>query len=277
MQSFCFCHCTVWLNFCTNPPMILNPRRKYNAKAKEMSLTQINHVLKTNEYSLKPNGYDGRYNGSIKGFDSNILPSNSPCEDQRSAATCLQSRGMVFRVFDGHAGSACAQAVSERLLLHSSGECWQTILQTALRNTFKRLDNDISLEAPVDFGVPFARFTPLTEWLSLDALLVWLTWTEIFMWPIWVTAEQCSGYKGMMGGSQLSRLPMTTTQQKVLSEHPASERKTVVKHDRLLGLLIPFRAFADMKFKWSGELLNRIYEARPELLIGNENAANELP
>ncbi len=61
---------------CTNPPMILNPRRKYNAKAKEMSLTQINHVLKTNEYSLKPNGYDGRYNGPIKGF-------NSPCEDRR--------------------------------------------------------------------------------------------------------------------------------------------------------------------------------------------------
>lgn len=45
-----------------------------------------------------------------------------------------------------------------------------------------------------------------------------------------------------------------------------------MKHGRLLGLLIPFRAFGDMKFKWSSELLNHIYEARPELLIGNENA-----
>ncbi|XDV51637.1 hypothetical protein PO909_020481 [Leuciscus waleckii] len=55
--------------------------------------------------------------------------------------------------------------------------------------------------------------------------------------------------------------------QRVLSEHPASEHKTVVKHDRLLGLLIPFRAFGDMKFKWSSELLNRIYEApEPEII-----------
>ncbi|XDV51636.1 hypothetical protein PO909_020480, partial [Leuciscus waleckii] len=103
---------------CTNPPMILNPRRKYNGKAKQMSLPQINHALKANEYSLKANGYDGRYNAFIKGFDSNILASNSPSEDRRSAATCLQSRGMLFGVFDGHAGSACAQAVSERLFYY---------------------------------------------------------------------------------------------------------------------------------------------------------------
>lgn len=96
--------------------MILTTRIKYNAKAKEMSLTQINHVLKTNEYSFKSNGYGGRYNGATKVFDSNILPSNSPCEDRRSAATCLQSRGMLFGVFDGSAASACAQAVCECLL-----------------------------------------------------------------------------------------------------------------------------------------------------------------
>uniref|UniRef100_A0A673G580 Si:ch211-15p9.2 n=1 Tax=Sinocyclocheilus rhinocerous TaxID=307959 RepID=A0A673G580_9TELE len=62
--------------------------------------------------------------------------------------------------------------------------------------------------------------------------------------------------------------------QRVILEHSASERKTVVKHDRLLGLLIPFRAFGDMKFKRSSVLLNRIYEARPELLIGNENTTH---
>lgn len=120
----------------------------------------------------------------------------------------------------------------------------------------------------------------LSEWLCLDARPVWLTWTEkIFMLPIWVTAEQCSGYKGMMGGGQLSVTNdhNLDEMQRVLSEHPASEWKTVVKHYRLLGLLIPFRAFGDMKFKWSGELLNLIYEARPELLIGNKNAAAGLP
>uniref|UniRef100_A0A8C1PV22 Si:ch211-15p9.2 n=1 Tax=Cyprinus carpio TaxID=7962 RepID=A0A8C1PV22_CYPCA len=47
----------------------------------------------------------------------------------------------------------------------------------------------------------------------------------------------------------------------VLSEHSSSEQKTVVRHGRLLVLLIPFRAFGDIKFKWSSELFNCIYDA----------------
>ena len=53
--------------------------------------------------------------------------------------------------------------------------------------------------------------------------------------------------------------------QRILGEHPPSERRTVVRHDRLLGLLLPFRAFGDVRFKWSKEMLNRVHEARPDL------------
>lgn len=35
-----------------------------------------------------------------------------------SFLSVLQSKGMLFGVFDGHGGSACAQAVSERLLYY---------------------------------------------------------------------------------------------------------------------------------------------------------------
>uniref|UniRef100_A0A673HBK6 Si:ch211-15p9.2 n=1 Tax=Sinocyclocheilus rhinocerous TaxID=307959 RepID=A0A673HBK6_9TELE len=305
VQGYLTLQSTICTPVCTNPPMILNPRRKYNAKAKEMSLTQINHVLKTNEYSLKPNG-----------FDSNILPSNSPCEDRWSGATCLQSRGMLFieclmasfseRLFYYIAVSLLPlktlteieEAVeSERpvlpvlqwhkhpndyvstdagkLYFNSPRTYWQEMIdlhedddsdiQTALRNAFKRLDNDISLEAQVDFGVPFAHFTPLRVALSGYLHVANLGDSKAVL-----------GVQGDDG--RWSALTVTNDHnahnpdemQRVLSEHPASERKTVVKHDRLLGLLIPFRAFGDMKFKWSGELLNRIYEARPELLIGND-------
>lgn len=45
------------------------------------------------------------------GFESNQLPANAPIEDRRSAATCLQTRGMLLGVFDGHAGCACAQVI----------------------------------------------------------------------------------------------------------------------------------------------------------------------
>ncbi|XP_039550526.1 pyruvate dehydrogenase [acetyl-transferring]-phosphatase 1, mitochondrial [Pimephales promelas] len=321
---------------CTNPPMILNPRRKYNVKANQMSLPQINHALKANEYSLKANGYDGRYNVLIKGFDSNILASNSPSEDRRSAATCLQSRGMLFGVFDGHAGSACAQAVSERLFYYiavsllplktlidieeavenerpvlpvlqwhkhpndyvstdagklyfnSLRTYWQeridlhedddNDIQTALRSAFKRLDNDISLEAQVDLGVPFSHFIPLRVALSgCTACVAHVDQEDLHV----ANLGDSRAVLGVQGDDRRwSALTITNDHnahnpdemQRVLSEHPASEHKTLVKHDRLLGLLIPFRAFGDMKLKWNSELLNRIYEARPELLVGNENS-----
>lgn len=93
--------------------------------------------------------FDGRGLSAVRRFDSNQLAANTPNEDRRSAATCLQvctfsplpvphppffslysckmefrflyllqSKGMLFGVFDGHGGWPCAQAVSERLLYY---------------------------------------------------------------------------------------------------------------------------------------------------------------
>ena len=38
--------------------------------------------------------------------------------------------------------------------------------------------------------------------------------------------------------------------QRLLHEHPASESHSIIRSDRLLGLLMPFRAFGDIRFKW---------------------------
>lgn len=65
--------------------------------------------------------------------------------------------------------------------------------------------------------------------------------------------------------------------QRVLGEHPHSERRTVVRHDRLLGLLLPFRAFGDVRFKWTGELLSRVYESRPDVLSAVSDVVRTLP
>lgn len=64
--------------------------------------------------------FDGRGLSVVRKFDSNQVAANTPNEDRRSAATCLQSKGMLFGVFDGHGGWACAQAVSERLLYYAA-------------------------------------------------------------------------------------------------------------------------------------------------------------
>lgn len=43
------------------------------------------------------------------------------------------------------------------------------------------------------------------------------------------------------------------------------------QQDRLLGLLMPFRAFGDVKFKWSIELQKRVLESGPDQLHENEH------
>lgn len=85
---------------------------------------------------------------------------------------------------------------------------------------------------------------------------------------------------------------------RIRGEHPPSERKTVIRQvllslicsvrlfvtafiktsfcrllyqDRLLGLLMPFRAFGDVKFKWSIELQKRVLESGPDQLHENEH------
>lgn len=65
--------------------------------------------------------------------------------------------------------------------------------------------------------------------------------------------------------------------QRILGEHPPSEWKTVVRHDRLLGLLLPFRAFGDVRFKWSADMLSRVYETRMDVLSAVSEAVRTLP
>ncbi|XP_037308351.2 pyruvate dehydrogenase [acetyl-transferring]-phosphatase 2, mitochondrial [Pungitius pungitius] len=85
-----------------------------------LSSVQINGFLRSNEQSVSVSEFDGRGLCAVRKFESNQLAANTPNEDRHTAATCLQSKGMLFGVFDGHGGWACAQAVSERLLLYAA-------------------------------------------------------------------------------------------------------------------------------------------------------------
>ncbi|KAJ8400454.1 hypothetical protein AAFF_G00395780 [Aldrovandia affinis] len=84
----------------------------------QLTRAQINGILRANEQVVRVPEFDGRGFSAVLKFESNQLPANMPNEDRRSAATCLQTKGMMFGVFDGHGGYACAQAVSERLLYY---------------------------------------------------------------------------------------------------------------------------------------------------------------
>ncbi|MCL4135661.1 UNVERIFIED_CONTAM: hypothetical protein GTU68_014234 [Idotea baltica] len=48
---------------------------------------------------------------------------------------------------------------------------------------------------------------------------------------------------------------------RVLSEHPKEEKPFVVHNQRLLGMLMPFRAFGDVRFKWDAPTQIRVIQS----------------
>ncbi|KAI3371401.1 hypothetical protein L3Q82_023994, partial [Scortum barcoo] len=289
----------------------------------QLSQVQINSILRSHEQTVTVPEFDGRGLSAVKKFESNQLAANTPNEDRRSAATCLQSKGMLFGVFDGHGGWACAQAVSERLLyyvavammpkqsLEELENCmehgrpvppilqwykhhadfnyresaslyidhlrvfWQELLDSeehdegmsppdALDRAFKRLDADISLEAQVPLSndlmkstaiqVAFAGCTACVAHVGTDGIHV-------------ANAGDCRAVLGVQEkDGSWSALPLSQDHnsqnqaevERIKSQHPPSERDTVVTDDRLLGVLMPLRAFGDVRFKWSHELQQSI-------------------
>lgn len=76
----------------------------------KLSPQEVNNILTASEYTHEFSG-----EGPVRSYDCNQLASNNPLEDTRSEANCVMTPGMLFGVFDGHGGAACAQVISKRL------------------------------------------------------------------------------------------------------------------------------------------------------------------
>jgi len=273
-----------------------------------LSPSQVTSILTQLETSVVGNG-------PVKFFDSNLLASNNPTEDRRAAAQLVQTGGGLFGVFDGHAGSACAQAISERLfsyiavsllstdqfelysqlmrsenppqllnkyrfredyvsedLLHIYVQGLQRYVTETLSfsgddvslpssiveqlsTAFLRLDMDISQEA-----LPSAR-TVDTDLLQIAMSGACTCVAHIKGSDIDVASVgDCRAVIGHLGANGTwTAVPLTVDQnaentaevRRVKENHPKSEWPSIIKNDRLLGLLVPLRAFGDIRFKWS--------------------------
>lgn len=79
-------------------------------------------------------------------FDTNQLASNNPVEDRRAEARCLQTTGLIFGVFDGHGGPACAEVVSRRLFEYVAASLLPLEMLRELAVVLKRGENVKLLE-----------------------------------------------------------------------------------------------------------------------------------
>ncbi|XP_056138675.1 pyruvate dehydrogenase [acetyl-transferring]-phosphatase 2, mitochondrial [Lampris incognitus] len=310
---------------CRSPSQVRRYRSARQDLHFQLNQVQINSVLRASEQLVSVPEFDGRGLSAVRKFESNQLAANTPNEDRRSAATCLQTKGMLFGLFDGHGGWACAQAVSERLLyyiavammpqrsleelercmehgrpvppilqwykhhgdlnFHESASLyvdhlrvfWQELLDSeehgdglspwdALDHTFKRLDSDISLEAQVPLSSDLMRSTAIQVAFSGCTACV----AHVGMEGIHVAnAGDCRAVLGVQEeDGSWSALPLSWDHnaenqaelERVRAQHP-NERESVVIEDRLLGILMPLRAFGDVRFKWSRELQQSVLDS----------------
>ena len=124
-----------------------------------------------------------------------------------------------------------------------------------LSTAFVRLDWDISQEA-----LPSARAvdTDLLQVAMSGACtcVAHINDSEIDV----ASVGDCRAVVGRLSANGTwTALPLTVDQnvdntaevRRVLESHPKGEWSSIIKNDRLLGLLVPLRAFGDIRFKWS--------------------------
>lgn len=258
--------------------------------------------------------------GPIQFYDSNQLPSNSPMEDARTEGSFIHGSGKLFGVFDGHAGPACAQVASKRILRYlaasltdpeelrnqmenhhaksysflkchndkldfvteirdiyesSFARFTQELIASAQRrhilesndglvdelivNAFLRLDQDLAEEAllhpsPRTLSVAMSGSVACVAHIDEDQLRV-------------ASVGDCVAVLGSLNDDTGQWVAKKLTQEhnaenytevrRILSEHPASEKETAIRMERLLGQLAPLRAIGDFRYKWTKETMEQ--------------------
>lgn len=288
----------------------------------------MNCILRGNEHTQEFGS------GSVKSYDTNQLASNSPIEDSRTEGSCVHTSGLLLGIFDGHAGPACSQVISKRLmrylaaslvppddlkthlqngaqsqsfvdchndkvilgerdLLRSSGvnicsftlqlefvseikdiyersfeifanELTNTTLagfqmHQVLENAFLRLDQDLSREA---LESPSIR-TMSVAMSGAVAVVAHIDGPHLHI----ASTGDCSAVLGTVTDTGQWIAKKLTNEhnsdnvgevRRLLNEHPATERDTVIRGERLLGQLAPLRALGDFRYKWTREQLEQL-------------------
>lgn len=132
-------------------------------------------------------------------------------------------------------------------------------MQQALENAFVRLDDDISTEA-------FSDEDPRTMAVAMSGSVACVAHIDGPHLHVANTGD-CAAVLGTItdtGQWQTTRLTNEHNSdnvaevRRILGEHPAIERDSVIRGERLLGQLAPLRAFGDFRYKWPAQVLEEV-------------------
>jgi pyruvate dehydrogenase phosphatase len=145
-----------------------------------------------------------------------------------------------------------------------------------LSSAFHRLDSDISQEAlPISGAVD----PDLVE-IALSGACACVAHIKGSILNV-ANVGDCRAVVGHLDPDGTWRaIPMSTDQnidnevevQRLRNSHPKTESGTIVKNDRLLGQLIPLRAFGDVRFKWAASDLKSL-----AIAVGGTSLPNYIP
>ena len=262
--------------YASTPTMIKKSHLSTLPDYPSLSDDQVQHILTSKESCLVP-----RDNRIIKKVDFNSVASNNPIEDYHAEHNL--SNGSLIAVFDGHGGTECAELVSKQLASYvqhaistipeSSGDERKEAIKVALKKAFLQLDQDILQGGFSTYPIPPATWFRLfpakanTEHILKNlrpaqagscAIAAYIENNDLFI--------ACTGdsravlgrarQNGSLSATELSQDQTTKNSKeytRLLSEHP-NEEQTVVVKGRVLGGLMPTRAFGDARYKWPTEV-----------------------
>ncbi|KAI8591762.1 phosphatase 2C-like domain-containing protein [Geranomyces variabilis] len=205
-------------------------------------------------------------------YHTNQVASNDPIEDYHSEHRL--SKGLIMGIYDGHSGTECADALSQYLgayigkaisELPASGKVNRKAqVVGALKTAFKRMDHDI-INGAIDLDTSTPHADAVAEMRSAlrpamagsCAIVAYAEGNDLY---VACTGDCRAVVARRRGDGSFEAVELSQDQTaanpaeyaRLMEEHP-NETNTVVSRGRVLGGLMPTRAFGDSRYKWLQE------------------------
>ncbi|KAJ3048794.1 hypothetical protein HK097_010193, partial [Rhizophlyctis rosea] len=207
-------------------------------------------------------------------FHVNAVASNDPIEDYH--AESRHENGLILGIFDGHSGTECSALISQylphyigaslsKLPKSLTDRTRQKAVASALKDAFLKLDADIinggfdssSPASSVDAQIASALRPAVA---GSCAIVAYLEGSDLY---VACTGDSRAVLGKRRGDGSFEAIPLSADHTiknpvehaRMLEEHPG---EAVFARGRVLGGLMPTRAFGDARYKWPAEIQNTL-------------------